>query len=169
MRPLTGGVAGIELGTLVPGDKELVFAHVGPDGGRRYGWEVLPSHGLTILREERNHKNTAADILALIEAPDWFYGWRSFKDGALVGCSILTSEGEHQYSPEGEYGHTNTWEWASRVLQPDADLFFRAFGKQSNDQQELEQELEAKTSEPETKETPTLESLQQRFNKQRIR
>lgn len=98
-----GGISGVQAGTLMPGDKQLVIFSIGPSGGKRYRFEEVSESGLVRLKERYERPYTRKSVLAMAESPDWHSAWTEYKDGAITAYVLTDAGGEHRFYPEDQY------------------------------------------------------------------
>jgi hypothetical protein len=130
---LAPGISGMQADTLVAGDKAMVIFTIGPDGGRRYGYEEREASGLTILKSATNHKDTAKQVVAIIESPDWYSAWVNYHDGQITSYVLANAGGIHSFNPEWGGIQASAWEGIP-AKSPSEEEMQERFGLESNTQ-----------------------------------
>lgn len=117
-----GGVGGVESGTLVPGEKQLISASVGGGGGSRYGFTIVAEDGITRLKSLRNHRGTSEQLLAQVESADWMVAWAERCDGQVTSYNVANAGGVHRYEPMSMEISTRTWPGHEMVTPSQAEI-----------------------------------------------
>lgn len=125
MGGVLGGVASVENGTILPGEKSLAVLKVGAQPRRRHAYHEVLVAGVRQLAADGNINQGFETRLYRVDRPDWCVAWYETRDGQPMYWSVANAAGKHTLSPDG-YIRSEEWLGAERTTA-DIQLFTELF------------------------------------------